>query len=606
MGSIPTLSQVVIPMKHPFQNYLLAPRAIPALFVLAALGCQGGGAKDTEPAGGSGGIPETGLPMQTGPVDMPDGKTCKPDATPLLKLTSRQYRNTLRDLLHSVGAESAWKSAQEALVTLPPDVHEGYRQLDERVAQNHIDTYYNVARSVADAFAADDGVTRAVAGACAVSAKPDADCMGAFVEKMGHQIFRRPITDAERTLYRDAAMAEATGKDAVAAVAFSLLMSPPFVYHMELGGTLDNGEATVVRVDGHALASRLSYLFWDTMPDLALLAAADDGSLLTPAGYKAQVERLFGDPRTRETVWDFYRQWWELEGFPGFSSGAAFVAHSAGLDFGKQGETHYQAMVAEIQSMADHFTWDTEGSVADVLSTDRAFSTSKVLAELYGVEMWDGKGTAPSLPNRAGLITRAAMLVTGDHKTGPFDRGAFVRTLLLCDEIPRPDPATLPPGALEPPAASMSLTTRERFTQKTQSSACMSCHTHFNDIGYMLESYDSLGRYRTEEKVYDDSGKVIATLPLDVAATPQVTSGDEIQLEGPLALVDAVVKSGRTNTCFAQQYFRFAFRRLEGNTDGCTLSSIERALSAKGGSLEYALRQAAFEPSFQWKGVTRP
>jgi Protein of unknown function (DUF1592)/Protein of unknown function (DUF1588)/Protein of unknown function (DUF1595) len=593
-------------MTHPSHSYPPAPCAFLAgLFGLAFLACQGGGAKDDEPVGGSGGTPGTGLPMQTGPVGIPDSETCRPDATPLLKLTSRQYRNTLHDVLRSVGAESAWKAAQDALVTLPPDVHEGYRQLDERVAQNHIDTYYNVARSVADAFASDDTLTRAVAGACAVAATPDADCMRGFVEKLGHQIFRRPVTDAERALYLDAAMTEVTGKDAVAAVAFSLLMSPPFVYHMELGGTLDDGE-TVVRVDGHALASRLSYLFWDTMPDAALLAAADDGSLLTPAGYSAQVERLFGDPRTRETVWDFYRQWWELEGFPGFASGAVFAAHSAGLDFEKQGESHYQAMVAEIQSMADHFTWETEGSVADVLSTDRAFSTSKILAELYGVEVWDGKGTAPMLPNRAGLITRAATLVTGDHKTGPFDRGAFVRTLLLCDEIPRPDPATLPPGSLEPPAASMSLTTRERFTEKTQASACMACHTHFNDIGYMLESYDSLGRYRTAEKVYDDSGKVIATLPLDVAATPQVTSGDESRLEGPLALVDAVVKSGRTNACFAQQYFRFAFRRLEGNTDGCTLSSIERALSATGGSLEYALRQAAFEPTFQWKGVPKP
>jgi len=594
-------------MKNPLQTFKPAARAFAAgLVFLGGLACQGSGAKDDAPMGGLGGTAAPGLPTQDGPVYLPNGPTCRPDAAPLLKLTSRQYRNTLRDLLKSIGAESAWKAAEDALVTLPPDLHEGYRQLDDRVAQNHIDTYYNVARSVADAFAADESSTRTVAGACAVSAKPDADCMEAFVEKLGHQTFRRPITDAERNLYLDAAMAEATSKDAVSAVAFSLLMSPPFVYHLELGGTLEEGEATVVRLDAHALASRLSYLFWDTMPDASLLAAADDGSLLTPEGYKAEVDRLFGDSRTRETAWDFYRQWWELEGFPGFSSGTVFAAHSAGLDFEKQGEAHYQAMVAEVQSIADHFTWETDGNVADVLSTDRAFSTSTILAKLYGVEVWDGKGTAPVLPNRAGLITRAATLVTGDHKTGPFDRGAFVRTLMLCDEIPSPDPATLPPGSLEPPAASMSMTTRERFTEKTQASACTACHTHFNDIGYLLESYDSLGRYRTEEKVYDDSGKVIATLPIDIAASPQITSGDETRLEGPLALVDAVVKSGRANTCFAQQYFRFAFRRLEGNTDGCTLSSIERALSVKGGSLEYALRQAAFEPTFQWKGVPKP
>src|SRR5690606_22828163 len=115
------------------------------------------------------------------------------------------------------------------------------------------------------------------------------------------------------------------------------------------------------------------------------------------------------------------------------------------------------------------------------------------LAALYGVEPWSGSGPYPTFPSgeRAGLLQRAALLVSNLEQTNPFHRGALVRRAILCDDLPQPDPNSLPPGALDPPPFDASQTTRERFQQKIEGNGlCENCHLAFSPIGYVMESFD--------------------------------------------------------------------------------------------------------------------
>ena len=120
------------------------------------------------------------------------------------------------------------------------------------------------------------------------------------------------------------------------------------------------------------------------------------------------------------------------------------------------------------------------------------------------MQPWSGSDDYPKLPpgTRLGLLQRAGLLVANLEQTNPFHRGALIRRSVLCDALPQPDPNSLPPGSLDPPPTSTAQTTRQRFQAKVESKAlCQTCHGGFSNMGYVLESFDTLGRYRTVASV---------------------------------------------------------------------------------------------------------
>ena len=141
--------------------------------------------------------------------------------------------------------------------------------------------------------------------------------------------------------------APANATEAIRNVVVMLLMSPRFANHLELAGTPISGRADYLALDPYEIASRLSYTFWQTLPDDALLAAAADGSLATDAGFNTQLDRVFADPRTRDTIWQFWNEWMRFESFTGFSTDRpAFKALAAGENVGVAGHDHWGDMVA--------------------------------------------------------------------------------------------------------------------------------------------------------------------------------------------------------------------------------------------------------------------
>lgn len=533
----------------------------------------------------------------------PDALGCdEASVSPLRRLSEAQYRNTLRDLFAPVGLDVEAEIPTDLARIPVDDAGSSFGILDTRVSDQHVRAYYRIADGLSRAVVGSADHLSAVAGACAVGAKPDAACVDAFADGFALRAYRRPLVQDERARLQAIADEAEDATEAARSMVFAVLMAPQFLYHVEVDG---EGDDTRFELGAYGLASRLSFHFWQSMPDDALLAAAADGSLLTEDGYAAQLERVFEDPRTQATVDRFYDEWLHLGWITQLPSTPAFETFAEGTTIGEPGADHLAAAQAEIHALTRYYTWQTDGTLADILLSDRNFTTSPHLAALYGVEPWDGQSEPPALPagQRAGILTRTAFLLTGDHETHPVHRGAAVRRRIMCEALPSPDPASLPDGALDPPPVTADQTTRERYEAKTADAACAGCHQLINPVGFVLESYDALGRLRSEELVIDEgTGDVLASLPIDAEAelslggtTARIGSGQELSAE--------LAASGQIEACFAQQYFIATFGREQTAADQCAIDGVADAL-LDGGSMRDALQAIARAPMFRIRRVS--
>jgi len=600
-----------------------------AAFVLASglLGCNGnlgghgsgtaGNGMITGTGGASGGAGGT-TPAPTSP-DMfgtcPSGGG-EPGASPLIKLSTIQYRNTVRDLLTASGLPDVATEVAPMLAAIPDDSTVAFRGLDTRVSSDHIQGYFNVASAAADGATKTSQRLTALAGSCAATSPLAQSCLDAFLASFGKRAFRRPLAADELAEMKDVAMgtspAPANATEAIRNVVVMLLMSPRFVNHLELAGTPLSSQPDVLALDPYEVASRLSYTFWQTLPDDALLAAAADGSLATDAGFNTQLDRVFADPRTRDTVWQFWDEWMKFDSFTGFSSDRpAFMTFAAGENVGVAGHDHWGDMVTEIHDLTDLYTWTQSGSLDDLLTSTVSVTKSADLAHLYGVSAWSGGGAYPQFTDgsRSGILQRAALLADNLETTNPFHRGALIRRSILCDNLPRPDPNSLPAGSLDPPPQSTAMTTRQRYEAKVAGNGlCSGCHDSFSNLGYVMEAYDALGRFRTMEKVYDEqTGALLATLPIDTTGIPQVIIGDMRPVAGPAEMNQRIVESGKVEACLSANYFRYALRRdpTANSADACAYDSMRSGL-ASGGALAAAFRGIATSAGFRQHKVGAP
>jgi hypothetical protein len=374
-----------------------------------------------------------------------------------------------------------------------------------------------------------------------------------------------------------------------------LLDSPQLLYLLEDGGTaVGDG---VVALTAWELAARLSYHFWDTMPDRELRDLAADGSLLDDAVWAAQVERAFADPRTDGTVATFFGEWLELEAVPplDLSSADPRFAAFAGSDL--PGPELAEALAADVHAYVSWLLRD--GAPLDELFTSPVVVASDpAVAALYGTPPWDGASAPPEDPGRPGILTRPAALVTGTHLTQPIHKGLRVRERVLCDELGDP-PANA--GTLPDLEEGQILTRREQTEQLTEdpTTSCNACHQYINHPGYLTEGFDALGRARTEERVYAADGTVIASLPVDTVAVPQIEVGDLREVAEPAELMTLIVDSGKVDGCFSRFALEFTLHRAEDEaTDQCWVDALARDAAADR-SLADLWKSVALRPDFK-------
>lgn len=548
------------------------------------VGCPMGRIDDPKPADQNRPPPGTEPPK---PLPVCDGPA-EPVVAPLMRLGKHEYEATLRALVGDVVVDDV----SSVLAAVPEDHAEDESQFartDQRISPQHIDAYYRVADAIAQSIVGDADRRAALAGECARGGADDT-CLRAFAEAFLRRAFRAEPT-AEQI---DRAMGAAegfTGDDRLHAVLFTILMAPEVLYRFENRGSVD--AEGVITLTPHELATRLAYHFWQAPPDDALLAAAASGALATDAGYQEQVDRMFEDARTDETILAFFLEWLRVDRGP-FATGPRLDVLRDGMNVdGLEIEMH-----DEIRDLIG-FHLGRGDDWADVLTSRAAVARSPRVANLYGVQPWDGTSEPAELPagERSGLLTRAGMLYTSDGSTNPFKRGVVLRRSILCDTV-APPPDSLPPDALQPPPTVANATTREQFEAKVVNQPCAGCHVQFSPIGYVLEGYDGLGRFRTEEHLVTSTGVDHGFVAVDTAAVARVDGEDDSLVADAVALSQKIAESPKANECLATQYFRFTYRRPDTPYDRCVIHDLTTRLE-DGMSLRDALKSVAFDPSFK-------
>lgn len=325
--------------------------------------------------------------------------------------------------------------------------------------------------------------------------------------RLARRAFRQPVGSADVELYVDLAThAVAQGETYEKAMQLGLqaiLVSPKFLFRVESPARPDDS-SYVDAVGQFELASRLSYFLWSTMPDEALMAAAEEGKLTQPDILMAQVERMLESPRSEALVGNFAGQWLNLRNLDDARPNRQL--------FPEFNEQLADDMQRETRLLVEHLLREDK-SLMELLSADYSFVNER-LAGLYGLEGVTGnefrRVSLTDLPRR-GVLTHAGILtLTSDPaRTLPVKRGKWILETIL-GQAPPPPPPNVP--ALEATEeANPEATLREQLARHREDASCAACHQAMDPLGLAFENYDAIGRWRdsVHERPIDASG----TLP---------------------------------------------------------------------------------------------
>ena len=316
-----------------------------------------------------------------------------------------------------------------------------------------------------------------------------------LIRGFAERAFRRPVAPEKLDRLMELA-GRKRGQTGIQLAVEAVLCSPQFIYMIEAPGPLDD----------HALATRLSYFLWSSLPDDELRKLADAGTLNAPAVLEAQTLRLLKDPRSKAFVQRFAGQWLGL--------------HDIGIM-----QPDKAVFPDYDEALEDAMRRESELFFADILENDRSILTfldsdftmlNDRLARHYGIAGVKGPSfrrvSLQPKDRRGGVLGQASVLsITSDGvRSSPVMRGVWILNNLLGDP-PEPPPDDVPD--LEPDTRG-TVTKRQELAQHRSVESCNSCHRKIDPLGFALENYNAIGQWRTQ---YPREDKTAQRIPVDPA-----------------------------------------------------------------------------------------
>jgi len=472
------------------------------------------------------------------------------------RLTHTQWENTVRDLLRL-------DARPELSGSFEPDTRISFFDNNIRALRVSSDlwaNYQGAAETLAQAATADS----AVLGGLLPSDLPTdaAERARVVVGNLGRRAYRHPLSveeiDAHVALFEQGPthFPEMDSFDASIRVLLeAFLQSPHFVYRVELGQSR-NGDT--VQLADFEIASRLSYMLWNTMPDDELLDTAERGDLGSAEQIAVQAARLLDDPRGQTMLERFHAQLFNWDLYGSLSKDSSEFP----LYYGDVGDDMYE----EARLFVEHVVLEEDGNLAELLTAPYTF-VNEDLAAIYGLggafdqSFSQASFNSTEQPQRGGLFTQLGFLASHGGFTGSVHRGVFINHRVLCTELP-PPPDALPPI---PSDDGMTMTSRERIEMHTGPGTCgASCHGKFiNPVGFAFESFDGLGQYRTEE----------FGIPVDASATFEFADGP-VEFDGAAEFNDAITARVQTHDCYSKHWVEYALGRHTAGSDLDLIQSL--------------------------------
>jgi hypothetical protein len=340
-------------------------------------------------------------------------------------------------------------------------------------------------------------------------AADEATCAKTILSKLARRAYRRPATDADLKVllafYSDG-RSSGTFENGIELALQRILVSPSFLFRAEFDpvSSASTSKSSMYRVSDLSLASRLSFFLWSSIPDDELLDLAEKSKLREPAVLTQQVKRMLADPRSAAFTTNFAGQWLSLRRLKDIVPDPFLYpdyGDTLALAFQKEAELFFDSIVRE------------DRPLMDLLDADYTFVNERLAAH-YGIPNVKGvnfqRVTLPTDSPRRGLLGKGAVLTVTSlpNRTSPVVRGKWVLQAILGAPPPEPPP-DVPSLQENGEKVTKVRTLRERLEQHRAGAICASCHKLMDPIGFALESFDAVGKYRLFDENYepiDNSG----------------------------------------------------------------------------------------------------
>jgi hypothetical protein len=413
----------------------------------------------------------------------------------------------------------------------------------------------------------------------------DLDVIRTCLKALAQRAWRRPVSDAEIEPYLQLVSSESEAGEkfdsAYKAALTALLTSSNFYYLQE--GSPDENRGTV---NDWELASRLSYFLYSSLPDDGLLAAAESGKLHEPTELRAQLRRMFSDPKFERFLDSFPYQWLQLHQVGMFPPNEKlYPEYSSWLERSMIQETklYFREMFRQNRPLREF------------LDSDWTMLNPR-LRQHYGLPPTDKMGfervsLTPDI-RRGGLLTQASvlMLTSDGTRHRPVHRGVWLSEAIFNRTPPSPPPNVEPlePTPADAPKASIRMQLQAHATHAT----CASCHKKIDPLGFAFENYDAIGRWRTEE---EGTGK---------GKNPVVSAAGELpdgrKFNGPEEFKALLVADqDRFAVAFIEQLATYALRRVMTMDDAEQIQAIAQASKADGYRLRTVIENLVLADLFQ-------
>ncbi len=501
----------------------------------------------------------------------------------LRRLTGSQYQHTIKDAFGSAVQVSGRFEPEQRMDGL---LAVGSSELS--ISSAGFAQYFESARSISGQVLSEELRVSTVPCAPATATESDAVCAEAFFRKHGAYLFRRPLTDPEVEALVDLANTGAVQNNdfykGLELGLISLLSAPDFLFRFETTEP-DPDRSGQKRLDGYSIASRISFLLWDTSPDDELRRAAAAGELATPEGRKRQIDRMLADKaRLNVGMRAFFEDMLMFDKFDTLSKVS----------------TIYPEFSTEVASSAREQTLlfltdlliDQEADYRKIFTSQDTWM-NRALAGVHDVPFqfegeWE-RYTYPEDSNQSGVLTQTSYLSLFSHPgvSSPTLRGVGIREIFMCQPIPLP-----------PPDVDFSLvqdntskTVRDRLLEHAGNAGCATCHNVMDPPGLALEHFDAIGL----PQLFENDIRINVASELD-----------GVELEGSRGLGRALAANSRVTECLTEKVYSYGVGRATGPDDEHYLKTQTEEFAQSGYRVPQLLASIAASPEFLSFGKAAP
>jgi len=388
----------------------------------------------------------------------------------------------------------------------------------------------------------------------------------AFARKFASVALRRPLSDEEAASFIEPHFANGNKPElGVKRVILATLTSPKFLYP-----SLSEKETP----DEYDIAYRLALSMWDSVPDKELIQQVASGNFKTSDQIRKQADRMLWNPRSREKLHGFFQHWLQIKDITAIAKDPAA--------YPDLNEAILSDLRRSLGVFIDGIIWDGPGDYRELLSANYMILNDR-LAKFYQKEPVGEEFRRVDLPDspRAGVLTHPYLLTSFSYfkDTSPIHRGVFLTRSIVGRALkPPPEAVEFKDGHFDP-----SLTMREKVTDVTKSAACMGCHSEINPLGFALESYDAVGRWRTMDN--NKPVNTVSDFPDDDGGTIKIATARDI--------ANFAIKSESSKNTFIRQLFNHTVKQPAEAYGKQTMEQLAKKFSDSQFNVRELLRESA-------------